>query len=387
MTEYGTYKKVLIRVMKEIRKPMSSLNTDTDTTFLYFEKTLLPPIGSNGYQKNFMMPFLILVTTPCSHILKCGGCTMCGYSNLASFKQNINEESIYNQFKKGFGIIEKIPHHEMVAIGTAGSFLDPNEIPFDVQAKIIKELNSSDNIHYINIEARAEYVTEESLENIVKVIDDPYKLSIGVGLESSNDLIREFCVNKCLPIELFAKAIKLLKEYNISPTAYVTLGKPFINDWINIIDAVESIKFAFYHGADRVVLLRLGIQPNSLVEWLYEHKLYNPIEIWAMIEVLKMLPLELRKKEVLIADPRLPKHLEVRECPCAQTAMELLSEYKGTLEYSYIEAIDMLSCSHKETWYEKLEREKKLAVSIKSQIIESYNRWLEVWQNEHGEIF
>jgi len=378
----GIYKNILTNTMKEIRKSMNSLSPNTDATYLYFEKTLLPPIGSNGYQKNFMMPFLILVTNPCSHILRSGGCTMCGYSNLASFKQNIDGESVYNQFKKGFDIIKKIPHHEMVAIGTAGSFLDPKEIPLDIQAKIIKELNSSDNIYYINIEARAEYVTEESLENIVKVIDDPYKLSIGVGLESSNDLIRELCVNKCLSAELFAKAIKLLKKYSISPTAYVTLGKPFINDCANIIDAVESIKFAFQYGADRIVLLRLGVQPNCFVEWLYKRGLYNLIGIWAMIEVLRRLPIGLLK-DVLIADPRLPKHLDVKECSCAQTAMELLGEYKGSLDYRYIKAIDMLSCSHKKEWYEKLEEERELAVDVESQISDSYTQWMEVWQNEH----
>ena len=101
-----------------------------------------------------------------------------------------------------------------------------------------------------------------------------------------------------------------------------------------------------------------------------------------MIEVLRRLPVELLK-DVLIADPRLPKHLDVKECSCAQTAMELLSEYKGSLDYRYIKAIDMLSCSHKKEWYEKLEEERELAVDVESQISDSYTQWMEVWQNEH----
>lgn len=384
--ELSNYKNTLINIMREIRKPMNSLNLDTKTIYLYFEKTILPPIDSTDSEKNYMMPFLILVSNPCSHILKQGGCTMCGYSNLATFEHKITGDVIYKQFRKDFEIIKKIPRHEMVAIGTAGSFLDPHEVPYDVQAKIIKELNSSEDIYYINIEARAEYITKESLENIVKVVDDPYKLSIGVGLESSDDSIRELCINKCLPIKSFIQAMKLLKKYNLSPTAYITIGKPFINDWSNIIDAIESIKFAFQHGADRVVLLRLGIQPNSLIEWLYKNDLYKPIEIWAMVEVLKKLPNELRK-DILIANPRLPKHLEVGECHCAQTGIELLSEYKGSLNYSYIEAIDMLSCSHKERWYKNLKREMGLGLTTESQITSSYRQWLKVWENENGKVF
>jgi radical SAM enzyme (TIGR01210 family) len=378
--EYTTYKNFLINIMKEIRKPMYSIAPDTKTTYLYFEKTLLPPIDSNGYEKNYMMPFLILISNPCSHILRRGGCTMCGYSNLANFNQNITGDLIYEQFRKGLEIIKKIPRHEMVAIGTGGSFLDPNEVPFNIQSKIIKDLSSCNDIHYINIEARAEFITEKSLENIVESIDDPYKLSIGVGLESSNDLIRELCINKCMNIESFIRAIKLLKKYNISPTVYVTIGKPFINDWTNIKDTLETIKFAFQHGADRVVLLRIGVQRNTLIEWLYRYNMYKPIKIWAIVEVLKRLPEELRKK-VLIANPRLPKHLEIEENGDAQTAIELLSEYKGSLDYSYIEAIDTLISPLKEKWYTNLEQEMSSDLSVEEQIRRGYMQWLEIWKN------
>lgn len=383
--KYNYYKRFLINSLKEIRKPMGSLNPSVETTHLYFEKTLLPPIGSEGIKKNYMMPFLILVTPPCSHLLRCGGCTMCGYSNLAIFEQNIGTDIVYDQFKRGLEVIRNLPH-EMIAIGTAGSFLDSDEIPYDTQSEIIRTLDSSQDIHYINIESRAEYITKESIENIVRAVNDPYKLSVGIGLESSNDLVRELCVNKSMRISSFTQSLKRLKEYIISPTVYVVLGKPFIDEWANIIDALESLEFAFNQGADRVVLLLLGIQPNSLIEWLYLHDLYKPSKIWAMVEVIKRIPEELRE-HVLIADPRLPKRLEVEECACAQTAAELLSEYKGSLDYSYIDAIEKISCPHKTRWYQKLEDEKIARVDVKKQLIENYSHWMNVWREEHGEIF
>lgn len=380
MEKYSSYKIALINVMKEIRKPMYTLNPNTGIAYLYFERTVLPPTDSNECEKNYMMPFLILVTNPCSHLLRNGGCTMCGYSRLASFKRNIGRKTVYNQFKRGLEIIKRIPNHQMVAIGTAGSFLDPNEVPYDVQTKILKELNDVSDIYYINIESRTEYINEESLRRLVEAVEDPSKLSIGIGLESSNDLIRELCINKCLSIKLFIRSLKLLKKYNISSTVYVTIGKPFIDDWTNIVDTVESIKFAFQYGADRVVLLRIGIQPYTLLYWLYKHGLYKPIEVWAIVEVLKRLPPELRKN-VFIANPKLPQSLEIEECPCSQTAIELLDEYKGTLDYSYIEAIDMLSCSHKEKWYENLFKEMDSKKEISTQISESYRQWLTLWRN------
>ncbi|MFH7881068.1 MAG: hypothetical protein QXI09_03640, partial [Candidatus Aenigmatarchaeota archaeon] len=245
---------------------------------------------------------------------------------------------------------------------------------------ILKELNDVSDIYYINIESRAEYINEESLRRLAEAVEDPSKLSIGIGLESSNDLIRELCINKCLSIKLFIRSLKLLKKYNISSTVYVTIGKPFIDDRTNIVDTVESIKFAFQYGADRVVLLRIGIQPYTLLYWLYKHGLYKPIEVWAIVEVLKRLPPELRKN-VFIANPKLPQSLEIEECSCSQTAIELLDEYKGTLDYSYIEAIDMLSCSHKEKWYENLLKEMDSKKEISTQISESYRQWLTLWRN------
>jgi len=384
-SEYSTHKTTLLRAMKHIRKPMESLCPDTNATYLYFEKTVLPCIESKGPIENYMMPFLVLVTNPCTHITNSGGCTMCGYSNLASFRREIRGDSVYDQFKRGYEIIRRIPHHEMVALGTAGSFLDPSEVPFDIQARIVEVLDHADDIHYVNIEARAEYVTRTSLKNLVEVVDDPYRLSVGVGLESSDEWIRELCINKCLPIGAFVKAMQLLREYHISPTAYVTLGKPFINDWTNITDALKSITFAIEHGADRVVLLKLGVQSNSLVEWLYNHKLYKPIENWALVEVLNNLPSQLRG-DVLVANPRLPKHIGVDECPSSSTALELLGEYKGTLDERYLGAIDELSCEHKQKWYQNLEGEKEQAYDVETQISESYERWLEVWEDEQGSL-
>ena len=382
--EYSYYKKMLIQAMKKIRKPMASIRPDYNATYIYFQKTLLPPINSHGFRENYMMPFLILVTNPCSHILKCGGCTMCGYSNLAIFDR-LNGEHIYEQFRRGLKVLTKIPHHEMIAIGTAGSFLDPNEVPFDIQAKIIEELNSMKDIYYINIESRAEYITDKSLKNLVEVVNDPYKLSIGVGLESINELIRELSVNKCMSLDLFIKSMKLLKKYNISPTAYITIGKPFIDTWTNIKDAVDSIKSAFQNGADRVVLLRIGVQPNSLIEWLYKRGMYKPISIFALIEVLKRIPEEIREN-VLIADPRLPRYLEINEHPCDQTAKELLNEYSGCLNFKYIKAIEAISCEYKKEWYKKLEVEMDNNRTIEEQIYSNYEKWLEVWKNEYGEL-
>jgi len=361
----------LQKVVSKLRRSMYNLDIDLTVPRIYFEKTLLPPTPLNKVPKpNYYMPFLILVSNPCRHLVEKGGCVMCGYSNLAMFKRKISDEEVYRQFREGFKLIKKIPHHEMIAIGTPGSFLDERETSRKIQRKIIKELDKKEGIYYINIESRAEFITEESLENITESLKDPYKLAIGIGLESSNELVRERCINKNMTTEEYINAVKLLKKYDISPTIYITCGKPFLSVKNDIEDAIHSINFAFDNGADRVVLLRIKVQPHTLIEFLYRKGLYKPTSLWTLIEIIKRIP-EKRRRDVLIADPRLPKPLEVKaKCECEATVSELLDQYKGTLDYTYIKAIDEIKCEYKK----EMEKEMLKHRSIEKEIEEGHRQ-------------
>lgn len=381
----STHQAALRAATKALRAPMGAVMPEIDSTHLYFETTILPRGPGHARRTNYRMPFLILVTNPCRHVLACGGCTMCGYSNLSSFRGGLSGDSVYTQFRRGLRLIEAVPHREMVAVGTAGSFLDPDEVPCDVQWRIVHDLSACQGLYYINLEARAEYITAYALENIASACDSVERLSIGIGLESSSELIRKLCVQKGMTTQSFLCAVDVLRQHNISPTVYVTLGKPFLNTWANIRDAVDSINFAFEHGADRVVLIRIGVQPHSLVEWLCRRGLYKPMEPWATAEVLRVLSPN-RRDDVLLADPRLPRPLRARQCDCAETASELLDQYKGSHDWSYFEAIDMLTCAHKVEWLNRVETERASAHSVEEQIEEAYALWLPLWKNEFGGI-
>jgi hypothetical protein len=273
----------------------------------------------------------------------------------------------------------------MVAVGTGGSFMHNGEVPADIQKRILNDLFSTPSVHYVNIEARSEYIRDESLKELLETVDDSSRLSIGVGLESSNDIIRDLCVNKTMSIDSYQQAIRLLRKYGVSPTTYVTLGKPFIDDWTNIVDAVRSIKFALEHGSDRVVLIRIGVHPNTLIAWLQQRGLYDVIKIWAVPEVLKRLPARMRNR-VLIANPRLPRFARVDECSCSEATIDLLNEYKGTLDRRYLMAIDAIKCPHKNQWDTRLRNQMDAHLPIDEQIDRNYHKWIGTWENEHGRL-
>jgi len=88
----------LQKVVSKLRRSMYNLDIDLTVPRIYFEKTLLPPTPLNKVPKpNYYMPFLILVSNPCRHLVEKGGCVMCGYSNLAIFKRKISDEEVYRQ--------------------------------------------------------------------------------------------------------------------------------------------------------------------------------------------------------------------------------------------------------------------------------------------------
>jgi radical SAM enzyme (TIGR01210 family) len=122
------------------------------------------------------------------------------------------------------------------------------------------------------------------------------EISIGIGLESSDDFIRNVCLNKGLSEKTFSSAVDSLKSENISFYNYVLLGKPFIPRSVDIADAVSSIAYAFEQGAFMVVMRVTNIQPHTLTHWLWERGLFHPPSIWDAVEVLRNLQPEYRKR-------------------------------------------------------------------------------------------
>jgi len=205
---------------------------------------------------------------------------------------------------------------------------------------------------------------------------------LGMGLETSNDLIREYCINKGLTTTSYLKALRIIKQYdNISPLAYVLLGKPFLPKSIDIADTISSINFAVTQGFDRVVMMATSLRDKTLTKLLYEIGEYIPPSPRMVIEVLKQLKHEIRSK-VIIADPRLPKPISVSQCPICSTLLEqLIILYKYTANYNYINLADKidLNCKCKENIEDIVEdaiMQKYDETSLSQLILKSYKESL-----------
>jgi radical SAM enzyme (TIGR01210 family) len=149
-----------------------------------------------------------------------------------------------------------------------GNNLNPNEFPvyaLEFGLRLFAELG----IKRITIESRPQYITDRTLdvlENIAKSCN--LEIEIGIGLETIDDNIRNYCVFKGFNLNAFKEAVERINErQNLRVLAYVLLKPPFISEAEAIVDVEKTIEEAFKLGVNAVSLEVMSIQEFTLVEY------------------------------------------------------------------------------------------------------------------------
>lgn len=237
---------------------------------------------------------VVLRSTGCSHYRTGYGCSMCAHLNgtldkpvttnqyVTQWENLISGKSLDKKYRKNFDLNK----YKILCLYNLGSLLNPKEISFEAVRKIFSSLAGFKGIEKVIIESRAEYVTCEALQNIKEVYSG--MVEVGMGLESSNKVIRELCHHKNMPdLAVFNKAIKTLHKFNFQALAYVNQKPIFLTEREAIKDAVETTLYAFKHGVDAVSIEPTSLQHYSLTDYLYNIGLYNVPWLWSVREVVK----------------------------------------------------------------------------------------------------
>jgi radical SAM enzyme (TIGR01210 family) len=221
---------------------------------------------------------IIFRTRGCSWALK-SGCSMCGYFNDSIWK-NVPDDDLLNQFNTA---MESYSGQGFVKIFTSGSFLDDKEIKPKVRKEILGKL--AETTDKISVESRPEFISNEKLTKIKKTVGSK-NFEVGIGLETADDHIREFCVNKGFTFKDYTNAAKIVKKYGFDLKTYVLIKPPFltekesINDAINTVNKIKTL-------TDTVSFNPTNVQRNTLVEFLWKKRQYRPAWLWSVVEILK----------------------------------------------------------------------------------------------------
>ncbi len=236
--------------LKKVKKPR-----------IWKEKELL-----NGKVANAMV--IVLRTKGCrwSHL---SGCTMCGY-----FKETYDAgyEEIKKQIDEAY---KRYEGEEIVKFFTSGSFLDAREVPRELQIYAIKKFSKAKKIV---IESRPEFI--KSLDGL------PGNIEVAMGLESANDKVLEYSINKGFRFKAWLKNAKLVKEYGKGLRVYILIKPPFLKEKEAIEDAINAAK-KVANIADVISFNPTAIHGKTVLEALWQRRLYRPPWLWSVVQVIK----------------------------------------------------------------------------------------------------
>ena len=321
-------------------------------------RTTRPKVSIDYYARIEKVPYGNLVdiwfrTRGCSFDYN-GSCTMCNYD--WSLSTSSDQQASF--VKQALDEIKIAPYE--LLISPSGSMLDEKEVPMEARKKIF-DIASKQPCNLFLFETRPETVTNEALVEYHKAFaKTQHKIGVEVGLESSNQWILTYCVNKQLSLYDFENAVQLIKRNGMLSYANISLGTAFLTEQEAIQDAVTSIHWALSKGVDKIVLFPLHVKTYTVLHWLWRNGLYTPTSLWALPEVLKRLGPDIASKVELawykpISETGISSYPIPKTCgDCYSDVIQLLDLYKKTMNYKYVSLLDKVSCPCHDAWRERI---------------------------------
>ncbi len=280
---------------------------------------------------------MIMRTNGCCWV-KSGGCTMCGYREASL--GGVTEEDLLKQLEQALSRYKDEP---FVKIYTSGSFLDDNEVPPSVRARIFEAFSGCERILF---ESRPEFITEESLRDVPKTV------TVALGLESSNPEVLERSVHKGFTPSDIERVGRLLKSQGYGVRTYLLLKPPFMTESAAIEDAVRSARFAAPFS-DEISVNPLNVQRGTYVERLWKKGDFRSPWIWSLIEVFRQLSGTVDSR--LMSSPSGGGASRgVHNCgECDQRALDAIEKFSYSQDVGDLD----VSCACRDRWRAYMESE------------------------------
>ena len=285
---------------------------------------------------------VILRTTGCYWARK-EGCRMCGY--IRDTDPGVTQQDLLRQFHSALAENSDVP--DVIKIFTSGSFFDSKEVSEDTRERISNKLEEL-GVKKLVVESRPEFVTENVLDEFE---GRKFQLEVGIGLESASDFVRDVLVNKGFGFREFEEAAKLLRRRGFKVKAYLLLKPPFLSESEAIADVVHSA-IKIKELVDVVSINPTNVQKGTLVERLWERKLYRPPWLWSAVEAVR----QIRNEGIeVICHPVGRGKRSPHNCgKCDGEVSRALRDFSLHQDTGILD----LTCSCKEKWIKAVELER-----------------------------
>ncbi|MEK7992902.1 MAG: hypothetical protein AAB403_03760 [Planctomycetota bacterium] len=266
---------------------------------------------------------------------------MCNYQLEADFQGRVTDDDILAQIDYAIARILPEPAPPYVLVTSAGSFLDDREVAPGVRRAILERLSRA-GVRSLTFESRAEFVADRRRLAAIREAF-PGELTVGMGLESLNPLIRNGILNKGLHLHTLERAFDSANREGIGFYCYVLLGKPFLTLAEDVQDAADTARFVLNSGGKLAIVEMTNIQPATLTAYLFVEGRFRPPPLWAFLNVLHRIPRPLWNRIPIKGFDKASPMPEVfsENCPkCTSAFRAAYREWNTTREPNIIDRLN-----------------------------------------------
>ncbi len=321
-----------------LRKHMTTLVRSLRRSILTLDTNFSKPLSNLSDEilvegKKLRRKRIVLLTSGCT----VASCTMCPLPNEAVDAKMgcITPSNLMDQFDHAFSTTEdEIDGFDVVTIYTNGNFFVDQEVPPLVREYIYEQINKS-AVSLLIVESLPQFVTKAIIDEAKAHLGEK-QLSVYIGLQSSDDLIRTLAINSTTTRVAFEQAVHLLHEAQYLCTAFLMVKPPFLTETEAIRDAVQSIVYLSTLGVYDPMLCATKISPHTVVSLLAKEGNFVSPWLWSVIEILKEVQTHSPASKPIIAtslfdEERNADSTCTQNCEqCSPGIIDLLTTYNKT---------------------------------------------------------
>jgi hypothetical protein len=320
------------------------------------EKPLASWRGKERYENDLLECLTI--------ILKSGGCTwsacrMCSYRHERYRAETCTALLDHLRAQLAFVMTEYDPgEYRMVKIFTSGSFFDPREVP----PAFLTDVASAFRGKLVIAETRPEFIRDDVLVPFIEALDDgswKTPLYCAVGLETSNDVIREKCINKGFSFRDFLDAAGRARKAGAGLKAYLLFKPLFLTEQ----EAVEDMKTSFADTApvaDMISMNPCTVQRNTELEYYWKRGAYRPPYLWSVLTLLAFAPVHVTCDPLGGGQKRGPHNCRT----CDYEIVKGIRDYSLSGDRDLVGALLDITCGCRQEWEFVLSEEKPYCMPL-----------------------
>jgi len=180
-----------------------------------------------------------------------------------------------------------------------------------------------------------------------------------MGLETTNDFIREKCIDKGFSYADFLRAAEVAHAASAGVKAYLLMKPPFLTEREARDDMVRSIKDVS-SVADSISMNLCTVQSRTEVERLWRQHAYRPPYLWTVLDVLISSPVHVLCDPVGGGQVRGPHNCG----NCDRSIVKGIGDYSLTGDTGLLRALAETDCACKEEWEFVIDQEEPFCMPL-----------------------